>query len=71
MERVLRSMDASLTCLSVMTSPNMHKMVYLEDVIERMILYTKFQLQNTLYPEFDPVYRTNTGDKGDLLYYLE
>ena len=64
MERVIRSMDASLTCLSVMTSLNMHKMVYLEDVIERMILYAKFQLQNTIYPEFDPVYRVDPGAKG-------
>jgi cohesin loading factor subunit SCC2 len=57
-------MDASLTCLSVMTSVSMHKMVYLEDVIERMILYAKFQLHNTIYPEFDPVYRISPGDKG-------
>ncbi|XP_076440937.1 nipped-B-like protein A isoform X2 [Babylonia areolata] len=63
MERVIRSMDASLTCLSVMTSVSMHKMVYLEDVIERMILYSKFQLQNTIYPEFDPVYRVDPGAK--------
>ena len=64
MERVIRSMDASLTCLSIMTSASMHKMVYLEDVIERMILYAKFQLQNTIYPEFDPVYRVDPGAKG-------
>ncbi|KAL8600997.1 hypothetical protein ACOMHN_030654 [Nucella lapillus] len=63
MERVIRSMDASLTCLSVMTSAAMHKMVYLEDVIERKILYSKFQLQNTIYPEFDPVYRVDPGAK--------
>ncbi|KAK7495047.1 hypothetical protein BaRGS_00013687 [Batillaria attramentaria] len=63
MERVIRSMDASLTCLSIMTATNMHKMVYLEDVIERMLLYSKFQLQNTIYPEFDPVYRVDPNAK--------
>ncbi|XP_025080871.1 nipped-B-like protein B isoform X1 [Pomacea canaliculata] len=63
MERVIRSMDASLTCTSIMTSPFMHKMVYLEDVIERIIIYGKFQLQNTIYPEFDPVYRVDPSAK--------
>lgn len=63
MERVIRSMDASLTCLSIMTALNMHKTVYLEDVIERMLLYAKFQLQNTIYPEFDPVYRIDPNAK--------
>ncbi|BFZ16564.1 hypothetical protein BsWGS_19603 [Bradybaena similaris] len=63
MERVMRSMDASLTALAVMTGRNMPKQVYLEDVIERIILYSKFQLHNTIYPEFDPVYKLDSKDK--------
>ncbi|KAI6057842.1 Nipped-B-like protein isoform X1 [Aix galericulata] len=50
MERVTKSADACLTAINIMTSPNMPKAVYIEDVIERVIQYTKFHLQNTLYP---------------------
>ncbi|XP_041356628.1 nipped-B-like protein isoform X2 [Gigantopelta aegis] len=63
MERIMRSMDACLSAIHVMTCRDMPKQVYLEDVIERMILFGKFQLHNTVYPEFDPVYRINAKDK--------
>uniref|UniRef100_A0A2C9MAH1 Nipped-B protein n=1 Tax=Biomphalaria glabrata TaxID=6526 RepID=A0A2C9MAH1_BIOGL len=63
MERVMRSMDASLTALTIMTGRNMPKQVYLEDVIERIILFAKFQLHNTIYPEFDPVYKIDPKSK--------
>lgn len=58
MERISRAVDASLIALYILTSPNMHKKVYLEDVIDRIIMFTKFQLHNTIYPVYDPVYRT-------------
>ncbi|XP_060078784.1 nipped-B-like protein isoform X3 [Ylistrum balloti] len=64
MERVMRSMDSSLTALYIMTSKEMPKNVYLEDVIERVILYGKFQLQNTVYPEYDPVYKVDPKKDG-------
>lgn len=57
MERVSRAVDSSLAALYILTSPNMHKRVYLEDVIDRVVLCAKFQLHNTIYPSFDPVYR--------------
>ncbi|XP_049783352.1 nipped-B-like protein [Schistocerca cancellata] len=57
MESVMRAVDASLTSLNILTSPNMPKRIYLEDVIDRIVLFTKYQLQNTIYPSFDPVYR--------------
>lgn len=60
MERILRGMDASLTAMNIMTSLNMSKRVYLEDVIERCVQFTKFQLSNTIYPSFDPVYRVDS-----------
>ena len=66
MERIMRSMDASLSCLAIMTSPVMHKMLYLEDVIERMILFVKFQLHNSIYPDFDPVYRVDHSGNGTI-----
>ncbi|KAF6211182.1 hypothetical protein GE061_014297 [Apolygus lucorum] len=63
MDRVMRAVDASLTALYILTAPNMHKQVYLEDVIDRIIIFTKFQLHNTIYPAYDPVYRLQTKDK--------
>lgn len=65
MERVMRAVDASLTTLYILTSPNMHKRVYLEDVIDRVVIFTKYQLLNTIYPSFDPVYR-DVKDKGSV-----
>ncbi|XP_074021484.1 nipped-B-like protein [Numenius arquata] len=66
MERVTKSADACLTAVNIMTSPNMPKAVYIEDVIERVIQYTKFHLQNTLYPQYDPVYRVDPHGGGVL-----
>ncbi|XP_076249024.1 nipped-B cohesin loading factor [Calliopsis andreniformis] len=65
MERVQRAVDASLIALHIMTSSNMPKMVYLEDVIDRIVLFMKFQLQNTIYPSFDPVYKIDTKNKTE------
>jgi cohesin loading factor subunit SCC2 len=60
MERVLRGVDSSLSVLYIMTSANMPKRVYLEDVIDRVVLFTKYQLSNTIFPSFDPVYRISS-----------
>lgn len=57
MERVTKSADACLTALNIMTAANMPKAVYIEDVIERVLQYIKFHLQNSLYPQYDPAYR--------------
>lgn len=68
-ERVTKSADACLTALNIMTSPHMPKAVYLEDVIERVLQYTKFHLQNSLYPQYDPAYRVDphAGESACLL----
>ncbi|KAJ7987132.1 hypothetical protein DPEC_G00335580 [Dallia pectoralis] len=66
MERVTKSADACLTALNIMTSTRMPKAVYMEDVIERVLQYTKFHLQNTLYPQYDPVYRVDSHGGGML-----
>ncbi|KAF4108355.1 hypothetical protein G5714_011114 [Onychostoma macrolepis] len=66
MERVTKSADACLTALNIMTSARMPKAVYIEDVIERVVQYTKFHLQNTLYPQYDPVYRVDPHGGGTL-----
>ncbi|XP_075955000.1 nipped-B-like protein A isoform X2 [Anarhichas minor] len=64
MERVTKSADACLTALHIMTSVHMPKAVYIEDVIERVLQYTKFHLQNSLYPQYDPVYRVDPHGGG-------
>ncbi|XP_071378435.1 nipped-B-like protein B [Centroberyx affinis] len=64
MERVTKSADACLTTLNIMTSRRMPKAVYIEDTIERVLQYTKFHLQNTLYPQYDPVYRVDPHGGG-------
>lgn len=69
-DRVLGAADASLTCLYVMTSPNMPKRVYLEDVIDRVIVFLKFQLHNTIFPSFDAVYRIDSKKKGLYMIYF-
>nr|XP_006819500.1 PREDICTED: nipped-B-like protein-like isoform X1 [Saccoglossus kowalevskii] len=63
MDRVMRSLDAGLTSMYIMTADNMPKEVYLEDVIERLASLVKFQLLNTIYPEYDPVYRMSSTDR--------
>ncbi|XP_033636427.1 nipped-B-like protein A [Asterias rubens] len=63
MERITHSMDSALTALYIMTSEAMPKEVFIEDVIDRITNLAKFQLQNSIYPEFDPVYRVS-GDKN-------
>ncbi|KAF7993051.1 hypothetical protein HCN44_005832 [Aphidius gifuensis] len=65
MERVQRAVDASLIALNIMTSQNMKKIIYLEDVIDRIVLFMKFQLNNTIYPSFDPVYRIDSKNKTE------
>ena len=57
MERVTRAADSSLTVLHILTSKNMPKSVYSEDVIDRVVLFLRFQLSNTIYPSYDPVYK--------------
>jgi len=64
MDRVLAAVDAGLAALSIMTAPDMPKEVFLEDVIERVVMMTKQQLQNTIFPEFDPVYKVNPNNRG-------
>ena len=63
MERVMRAADASITALNIMTSKKMSKRVYIDDVIDRIALFLRFQLANTIYPSYDPVYREISKSK--------
>jgi cohesin loading factor subunit SCC2 len=61
---VVRSVDAALLSLYIMTSENMPKQVYIEDVIEKICFLAKYQLTNSIFPEYDPVYRIEDHKKG-------
>ena len=48
---------------ALMTSASMSKRVYLDDVIDRIAVFVRFQLQKTIYPSFDPVYKEISKNK--------
>ncbi len=56
-DRILRSADAALVILHIVTAPNMPKKVHLEESIDQILALTKFHLNNNIYPQFDPVYK--------------
>ena len=57
-ERVLRAVEAALTALHILTAPNMPKRAYLEYV--RIVQLARFQLQHSIYPAYDPFYRSES-----------
>ncbi|XP_030756621.1 nipped-B protein [Sitophilus oryzae] len=63
MERVMGAADACLICMYIMTSPNMSKRVYLEEIIDRVVLYIKYHLANTIFPSFDSTYKLDNKKK--------
>ncbi|XP_050313224.1 nipped-B-like protein isoform X2 [Anthonomus grandis grandis] len=63
MERVMGAADACLICLYIMTSPNMSKKVYLEETIDRVVLYIKYHLSNTIFPSYDSTYKLDNKKK--------
>ena len=40
------------------TAQNMPKQVYLEEAIEHVATFCQNHLENIIFPEFDPIYRT-------------
>nr|VZH95966.1 unnamed protein product [Spirometra erinaceieuropaei] len=65
MERVTRSVQSSLIAITLMTSKDMPREIYLEDVIEQVVQVTRFQLSNCIYPEYDPAYRVENTAKDN------
>ncbi|XP_035208995.1 nipped-B-like protein isoform X2 [Stegodyphus dumicola] len=59
-EKLMRSVHASLTALYILTSPKMPAEIFLENTIERIVMFLKYQLQNTVFPLFDPSYGFDT-----------
>lgn len=64
MERILRSLDATLLVLHVMTASRMPKKVYMEEVIELMVTLIRYHLQHNIFPEYDPIYKVESETKG-------
>ncbi|KAI1712006.1 HEAT repeat associated with sister chromatid cohesion domain-containing protein [Ditylenchus destructor] len=65
-DRLIRSIDAACTVLTIMTSPKMPKQVLLEDAIERSIQLCKQYLQNIVYPAVDSSLKISKSKKtGD------
>lgn len=65
MEKISRAVGASLIALNLMTSKDMPREIYLEDVIEQAVQVTRFQLSNCIYPEYDPAYRIENSGKDN------
>ena len=64
MDRLLRGTEACLIILYLTTTPGMPNQIYLEEAIEDVVGFCKFHLENTVYPEFDCVYRVDPDSKG-------
>uniref|UniRef100_A0A6P7EZ04 Nipped-B protein n=1 Tax=Diabrotica virgifera virgifera TaxID=50390 RepID=A0A6P7EZ04_DIAVI len=62
-ERVLATADACLICMYIMTSKNMPKRVYLEEVIHRIMQYINHNITNTILPAVDPTYSAENKTK--------
>ena len=43
----------------VLTSPDISPSLIADNVIDRTIELVRFQLNHSIYPEFDPVYRSS------------
>ena len=66
-ERLTMCANASEIALNVMTTPNMPKEIIVEDVIEHTALFIKGQLAKTIFPEYDPLYRSDNQANGKIL----
>ena len=64
----MRSCEASLVILFIATSPQVPKQVQMEETFESIVNMTKFQLENNVFPEFDPVYKVDPSGKGIDMY---
>lgn len=67
MERILRSFDAALLILHIMTAPRMPKKVYMEEIIELIASLIRYNLEHNIFPEYDPLYKVEADSKGKFL----
>ncbi|XP_076811579.1 nipped-B-like protein A isoform X2 [Clavelina lepadiformis] len=63
LDRVNSATEAALTAMNIMTAKYMPKAVYLDDVMDRAAQLLRQQLNNTIYPEYDLVYKGTSSQK--------
>ena len=63
-ERLTICANACEISLNIMTTDNMSKEILIEHVIEHTSLFIKAQLAKTIFPEYDPLYRSDNHSKG-------
>ena len=59
------ALEAGLCVMYVLTAPEVSPSIISDTVIERTLELVRFQLSNSIYPEFDPVYRSSLKIKSD------
>ena len=65
-DRLLRGLDAALIMLHVSTAQGVSSSIYQEEHMERLIQMISYQLQSTIFPEFDNYYQLSGEKKGVL-----
>ena len=63
-ERLTICANACEIALNIMTTSTMSKEILMENVIEYTALFIKAQLTKTIFPEFDPLYRSDNQANG-------
>jgi cohesin loading factor subunit SCC2 len=63
-ERLTMCANACEIALNIMTTLDMPKEILIEHVIENTALFIKSQLAKTIFPEYDPLYRSDNQSKG-------
>ncbi|CAF1089332.1 unnamed protein product [Rotaria magnacalcarata] len=66
-ERLTTCANAGEVALNIMTTPNANKEILVENAIENTTLFIKAQLAKTIFPEYDPLYRSDNQSKDPLL----
>jgi cohesin loading factor subunit SCC2 len=64
-EKLFRALDCSIIALIIMTSPKIPKELIVEDLIEQIVAFTKLNLNQVIYPFYDPVYKPASNTSSD------
>ncbi|XP_024530333.1 sister chromatid cohesion protein SCC2 isoform X2 [Selaginella moellendorffii] len=68
-EIVMTALEAVQVTLMIMSSPKMPKQIYKEEVIDRIIEFTRYQIVHSVFTAYDPLYRQvhkNGGDEDEV-----
>ena len=67
-ERILRSAEAAVVILHITTTPEIPKQVLLEEAIDHVVSLCQFHLENSIYPEYDTIYKVAADLKSRAAY---